>query len=1045
MPSKHDIDKKRLLARRTFAVKSLAAQADWLEAALYDRGGRLHCKVGDEFIEVNTDLLARTQRHLYKIRQDREAAEKALGDSHEWLERRQRLLDEIKIVSALKVQQQSLNYAKPEMHHLMNQLVLAAMTVCAGGNVGGAIVERGAAASPSLLALMGDDALPLLARTFSAMLLGTVHKDARVERLPAALRTAELVSAYKFGAANGADERATLYNRLLVCKHGTDLAARARKAWNAVRWGYAIDEQSLEWLATGASGAKLVELLENLVRAEPVRKRIERLAPNTLRWKLSAKQQVELLEEVRRSLGAAWAHAIETCILTRESDLPLTVASLLGHVIDTLESMNLRGESFANAWRHVFQPLLYSMDETELSLRGDYLRLLDAASMPTWQDEELKSKNEWAVCNKLTTQFNHDLKPIVGLLNLCRDAGFVRRCFEDRMVGPLGHHLDALDAESLQLAVSAGTALGGSNACGAMHAVIEAVRAVRTNARSRAELKQIVALLKHERPAIDDFKELVYLCQEWPKLGIRQGFHVATQVLPVVIERAKQRKQWMPKFVYPCVMGALILRQWTDAEQGTLWTALVEELIKNDAALNAHWYVCMSAVRIACYFCEGDEKHLRQLMESCMSKKYYLSSAGEDWECLANLSRLPQVLEGVRRAFVHHPGGCAALFSQAKLAYKLGLAVDEVCARLDAEPKDCECAVCARGTEFGDGVGRHWRGLMHALDCMGRAHELPHSIEKLIALPESFAKELHYLEKNNPPAGRNPGVAKRIEKLRFYKKFPMTLRADVESQIRRELEKTEAQTYVAATTWLLERAIERKCTAEQLGMLGLSREELFDLLVLRCSIGRDRNRTELKRLLSACMRGDTEWPLRQPANRAYLREMAERGFDVETWVSAFPAYVKSPLIHDGVLKISIEQNPIEVLKMGVYFDTCLSLDGINAFSSIANATDVNKRVIYARDVEGKVVARKLIALSDEWRLLGYYTYTDSTWSKERQEALSAAVDDYACAFAGACGIPLGEGEEVRTLVSKSWYDDGSQGWTGTCSEVRIRAVLCFKR
>jgi hypothetical protein len=155
--------------------------------------------------------------------------------------------------------------------------------------------------------------------------------------------------------------------------------------------------------------------------------------------------------------------------------------------------------------------------------------------------------------------------------------------------------------------------------------------------------------------------------------------------------------------------------------------------------------------------------------------------------------------------------------------------------------------------------------------------------------------------------------------------------------------------------------------------------------------------------------------------------MKERNMDTDVWTSAFPAYFNAPQVKGGPLKISIELNPIEILKMGVYFDTCLSFDGINAFSSIANATDLNKRVIYVRDRKDKVIARKLIAIDTEWNLLGYSQYC-SCGDTEACSVVGVAVREYAKAFAAACRIPLSDDGVVATLVSESWYDDGTEAW-----------------
>ncbi len=42
------------------------------------------------------------------------------------------------------------------------------------------------------------------------------------------------------------------------------------------------------------------------------------------------------------------------------------------------------------------------------------------------------------------------------------------------------------------------------------------------------------------------------------------------------------------------------------------------------------------------------------------------------------------------------------------------------------------------------------------------------------------------------------------------------------------------------------------------------------------------------------------------------------------------------------VRLYLEGDPLRILQMGNYFDTCLSIDRDTAFSTVANAVDANK-------------------------------------------------------------------------------------------------------
>jgi hypothetical protein len=116
--------------------------------------------------------------------------------------------------------------------------------------------------------------------------------------------------------------------------------------------------------------------------------------------------------------------------------------------------------------------------------------------------------------------------------------------------------------------------------------------------------------------------------------------------------------------------------------------------------------------------------------------------------------------------------------------------------------------------------------------------------------------------------------------------------------------------------------------------------------------------------------------------------------------------------------------------MGNAFGTCQSLDGFNAFSTVANAWEANKCVIFARDSTGRIVARKLLAINGEGALVGFYTYAGGP-NEDSNAHLRSVMARYARDFASLCGLKLADTGEVPLLFAEQWYDDGIVSWSQT--------------
>lgn len=199
----------------------------------------------------------------------------------------------------------------------------------------------------------------------------------------------------------------------------------------------------------------------------------------------------------------------------------------------------------------------------------------------------------------------------------------------------------------------------------------------------------------------------------------------------------------------------------------------------------------------------------------------------------------------------------------------------------------------------------------------------------------------------------------------------------------------------------------------------------------------DLNHAELKGLLRAAAAGDApNWRLRLPGNAGWLARAAAR-LDTEAWLAppthAFPW-------RGAACTLAAERDPLQALRMGLPFDSCLAIDdGCNRHSAIINALDANKWVVYLRDPRGRILARQLIAVSSDWRLVGYRVYT----SIGTADGLIDAFHEYARALGAQCGIELADSGAPETLNGREWYDDGSHPWHRTEAGESARLIDAY--
>ena len=189
--------------------------------------------------------------------------------------------------------------------------------------------------------------------------------------------------------------------------------------------------------------------------------------------------------------------------------------------------------------------------------------------------------------------------------------------------------------------------------------------------------------------------------------------------------------------------------------------------------------------------------------------------------------------------------------------------------------------------------------------------------------------------------------------------------------------------------------------------------------------GTDENRHALRKFLRAYWSGDGDYLRAHPLSQGWLKRHSTINMDF--WEKGL--IYSSEIAARGTLQIGVEQNPLEALRLGTFVGSCLGLGGMLSYSAAAVVLDINKQVIYARDTHGTVIARQVVAISEEEQLVCFSVYPLGA-----TDDIKGMFEEYNRRFAVALGLTLhfsegGEDYTISTILSRGWWDDGAWEYT----------------
>ncbi|MEM8736261.1 MAG: hypothetical protein AAGG44_18670, partial [Planctomycetota bacterium] len=112
----------------------------------------------------------------------------------------------------------------------------------------------------------------------------------------------------------------------------------------------------------------------------------------------------------------------------------------------------------------------------------------------------------------------------------------------------------------------------------------------------------------------------------------------------------------------------------------------------------------------------------------------------------------------------------------------------------------------------------------------------------------------------------------------------------------------------------------------------------------------------------------------EPKNLRFKHRMESMGINMRPWMD--DQFQQANVLSDGTsYELAFTRDAVDFLLMGFHFDTCLSPHSFNFFSTVANAVDLNKRVVYGKSESGKVIGLCLFALNEVGEILTYHRYS----------------------------------------------------------------------
>ncbi|MBX3148935.1 hypothetical protein KF728_02175 [Candidatus Obscuribacterales bacterium] len=1003
-------------------------------------GNQVSWTDGDTTLIAEPKDLSKAQRRLYRMKEFPQVAKAVVGDVDRWLERRQEKLEQAKRVVGIDtalLTRKTTNKKLTETETLNLCSLLVAEALCVNLPTHSAIdylYKFGPDSLPILGPLLEDDSAPEPARALASFIAGAVEHAHQISfKFPSSAASPWIKRAYHAGKNSGMVPNISTLVWFLSVSKGESLLPSASAIFKDPARVSFYPEDCRALLLTDTSPFEVVQILNRLSAVEsyddivPSSRNIERQVepePKATKQKRPPKFKKEdarphkhaptrqSLIDTLRSLPARYAMRTKNAESIRLVDEYIRATSALD--------------------KHGFHLLKFIIQilEQGLQLNSEiawhYIRLLhthqkhlppDVREQEGYREGTYENQNKTRVLDFL---WFHVLKPFKVLLETSEDPDWVEYVIECNDLIVVAHCLDEfVPDENLLARANSLNKRANLNACIAIAQLVKLVHECRFLERDKKRLFAFLDAIgncdKHHRSEI--FRNLV------PSIigsNASPASLTASTLLVPILEHCSGNES---DFITARTFWFIQLEKYClepDRKEMISWA------IKYTLS---HWDKISrssNVLDIPMMLAGHDLKKFQKIF-SVWSKYTGDAHAQLLEEGLGIVQKkYPKLLDDVATTFITRTKSSLDLLQTVALSERF---------QIDKAPFTRTTTKQTYAKED------PWRSLLEILPAhkeqIAKLHsaaqvlkleKLPAALQDVLCRPTKMALELDFLQAQWESKAPPPKIAQRINKLSDSLSDAEALRFAQVDQLSKQLEQVSAELYIEATRKLvLDDLIERLGIAEGVASEIVDVGSQFLEAAALCSDLRVNKRL-MKKLLSEATKGNRHWIQSHPANQRFLKNLEDQGINIDVWLSEFPKLAEEiDDIPNGPLKLYLERDPLHIMQMGNYFHTCLSFDGINAFSVVANATDLNKRVLYVLNSKGKVIARKLVAVNTNFELVGYRTYS-RLQNLVKERTLFRIVDEYCETFAAACGMPLGDQGSVEHLVTSQWYDDSIRSW-----------------
>ena len=247
---------------------------------------------------------------------------------------------------------------------------------------------------------------------------------------------------------------------------------------------------------------------------------------------------------------------------------------------------------------------------------------------------------------------------------------------------------------------------------------------------------------------------------------------------------------------------------------------------------------------------------------------------------------------------------------------------------------------------------------------------VPGAVRRVLDRKTTMTRERSALQARAEARRLSPAQSARADRLGRLLEDKEALEGELRRALRSTLPKQRALVGLAALETVVGQQLDRRWRELLGGSSVVPESPAWDNALLMLE-GVSHNRRVLRRLLRHAAQGDRTWMRDLDPNREWLGRLAAAGVRTEEWLATRSRSVQIP---GNAFTAYVATDPLEVLQMGSLFGTCLSADKFNAHAAVAAAVEVNKRVLYVKDRNGRVLGRQLLALTSAGEVIGFTCY-----------------------------------------------------------------------